>query len=162
MTDSYNSPLSDARACRKFLTFALAEVTYAVPVEMVKEIRGYSDVTAVPGAASYVLGVMNLRGQVIPVMDLRARFGLPTTERDRTTVIILLSLGTRIVGVVVDAVSDVMDIPVDDINPVPELGETVDQRYLAGMATVDTGLVLTLCVEAIVGSEGLADAGRAA
>ncbi len=153
---------SDPQGTRQFLTFALADVMYALPVETVKEIRGYSAVTAVPGAAPYVLGVMNLRGQVIPVMDLRSRFGMESKERDRFTVIVLVQLGARVVGIVVDAVSDVLDIPADAIGPVPELGDAVDQSYLAGLATVESGVVLTLCVEAIVGSEGLADAASAA
>ena len=115
-----------------------------------------------PGAAGYVLGVMNLRGQVIPVMDLRVRFGLETKARDRFTVIVLIQLGARVVGAVVDAVADVLDIASDAIGAVPELGETIDQSYLAGMATIDGDVVLTLCVDAIVGSEGLADAASAA
>lgn len=162
---SHSEPATTASStsgARQYLTFALKDVTYALPVEAVKEIRGYTDVTPVPGAASHVLGVMNLRGQVIPVMDLRARFGLPARERDRFTVIVLIQLETRVVGIVVDAVSDVLHIAADALEPVPDLGETIDQTYLAGMATIDEGVVLTLSVDAIVGSEGLADAASAA
>ncbi|MDJ0974652.1 MAG: chemotaxis protein CheW [Planctomycetota bacterium] len=163
MSDPDSVPTTaPASETSQYLTFALKDVTYALPVEAVKEIRGYTDVTPVPGAADYVLGVMNLRGQVIPVMDLRARFGIETKARDRFTVIVLIQLATRVVGAVVDAVADVLDIASDAIGPVPELGETIDQSYLAGMATIDDDVVLTLCVDAIVGSEGLADAASAA
>ena len=159
--DSVPMPSTGTDA-HQYLTFALREVTYALPVEAVKEIRGFTTVTPVPGAAPYVLGVMNLRGQVIPVMDLRARFGIEPKERDRFTVIVLIELAERVVGIVVDAVSDVLDIPAGAIGPVPELGDTVDQTYLAGMATIDDDVVLTLCVDAIVRTEGFADAASAA
>lgn len=140
---------------RQYLTFLLADVTYALPVEAVKEIRAFTSVTPVPGAPAHVRGVMNLRGQVIPVMDLRARFGLPEREYDRFTVVILIHTGARVVGMVVDAVSDVIDIEPTSTADVPDLGDAVDKACLDGVLTIEDQVVLTLRIETIIDSAEL-------
>jgi purine-binding chemotaxis protein CheW len=142
----------------QLLTFRLADTTYALPVEVVKEIRGYANVTPVPGAPAHIRGVMNLRGQVIPVSDLRVRFGLEERAYDRFTVIILLQIAERVMGAVVDSVSDVVDVDPSATSEVPDMGAAVDQTHLSGLMTMDDDVVLTLRVDALVGSVDLGPA----
>ena len=152
--DQHETP-EQGHAPRQLLTFRLADSTYALPIEAVKEIRGYANVTPVPGTPAHIRGVMNLRGQVIPVADLRVRFGLEERPYDRFTVIILLTVGERVLGAVVDSVSDVVDFDASAMTDVPDMGAAVDQAYLSGMVTIDDDVVLTLRVETIVGTVDL-------
>jgi purine-binding chemotaxis protein CheW len=135
------------------LTFALAEEEYAVDILAVREIRGWSHVTRIPQAPDYVLGVLNLRGAIVPVMDLRLRFGLVRESYDDTTVMIIVAIGERLFGIVVDAVSDVIDIDVAAIKPVPDMGAVVDTRYLKGLATHEERMVMLLDVEKLMRPE---------
>jgi purine-binding chemotaxis protein CheW len=135
------------------LTFALAEEEYAVDILAVREIRGWSHVTRIPQAPDYVLGVLNLRGAIVPVMDLRLRFGLVRESYGDTTVMIIVAIGERLFGIVVDAVSDVIDIDVAAIKPVPDMGAVVDTRYLKGLATHEERMVMLLDVDKLMRPE---------
>lgn len=132
------------------LTFALADEEYGVDILAVREIRGWSRVTRIPQAPDYVLGVLNLRGAIVPVMDLRLRFGLVRESYNDTTVMIVVAIGERLFGIVVDAVSDVIDIDPATIKPVPDLGAVVDTDYLRGLATYDGRMVMLLDVEKLM------------
>lgn len=132
------------------LTFALADEEYGVDILAVREIRGWSRVTRIPQAPDYVLGVLNLRGAIVPVMDLRLRFGLVRESYNDTTVMIVVAIGERLFGIVVDAVSDVIDIDPATIKPVPDLGAVVDTDYLQGLATYDGRMVMLLDVEKLM------------
>jgi purine-binding chemotaxis protein CheW len=132
------------------LTFALADEEYGVDILAVREIRGWSHVTRIPQAPDYVLGVLNLRGAMVPVMDLRLRFGLVRESYNDTTVMIIVAIGERLFGIVVDAVSDVIDIDPAAIKPVPDLGAVVDTDYLQGLATHDGHMVMLLDVEKLM------------
>src|ERR1044072_8124610 len=120
--------MSDAKqtASKQMLTFTLGDETYGVDILRVQEIRGWSPVTRIPQAQPYMLGVLNLRGSIVPIVDLRMRFNLPRAEYTPLTVIIVLSVesaqGRRDCGLVVDGVSDVIDVPAGDVKPAPELG----------------------------------------
>ncbi|NII09229.1 chemotaxis protein CheW [Oleiagrimonas sp. C23AA] len=138
------------------LTFSLAGEEYGVDILAVREIRGWSKVTRIPQTPAYVLGVLNLRGAIVPVMDLRLRFGLEREEYTDTTVTIVVAVGERLFGMVVDAVSDVLDTTADDIKPVPEMGKAVDTKYLKGLATRDERMVMLLDVEKMMRPEDLA------
>jgi purine-binding chemotaxis protein CheW len=135
------------------LTFALAEEEYAVDILAVREIRGWSHVTRIPQAPDYVLGVLNLRGAIVPVMDLRLRFGLVRESYGDTTVMIIVAIGERLFGIVVDAVSDVIDIDPAAIKPVPDMGAVVDTRYLKGLATYQERMVMLLDVDKLMRPE---------
>ena len=135
----------------QYLTFKLADEEYGIPILRVQEIKGWTPVTPIPNSPRWLQGVMNLRGTVVPVIDLRLKFGLPAAEHTRFTVVVVVTVGTRIVGLVVDAVSDVLDVPEDDIVPPPSLGRSVDTAMLTGMAKTAERIISLLALEPIVG-----------
>jgi purine-binding chemotaxis protein CheW len=139
------------------LTFSLGEEVYGVDILRLKEIRGWSPVTRIPQSAPYVLGVLNLRGVVVPVIDLRMRFGLQPTEFTAVTVVIVLSLrtagGQRDCGIVVDKVLDVVDIAAGSVRPVPEAGNTAASEFIEGLATQDQQMLILLDAERLVFGE---------
>jgi len=136
---------------RQVLTFSLGGEVYGVDILRLKEIRGWAPVTKIPQSAPYVLGVLNLRGTVVPVIDLRVRFGLQAAEFTAVTVVIVLSLrtasGVRECGMVVDKVLDVVDLPAGSIRPVPETGDSAPREFLEGLATVDEQMLILLNAE---------------
>ncbi|MEP7184801.1 MAG: chemotaxis protein CheW [Rhodanobacter sp.] len=135
------------------LTFTLAGEEYGVDILSVREIRSWSRVTRIPQTPDYVLGVLNLRGAVVPIMDLRLRFGLKRESYGDDTVMIVVAIGKRLFGIVVDAVSDVIDIDPAAIKPVPDMGAVVDIRYLKGLATHVERMVMLLDVEKLMRPE---------
>ncbi len=139
------------------LTFTLGEETYGVDILRVQEIRGFSPVTRIPQSPAHILGVLNLRGSIVPIVDLRMRFTLERAEYTPLTVIIVLSVespvGRRDFGVVVDGVSDVIDVPVSDIKPAPELGEQVSTEFIEGLAAVSGRMVMLLDIDQLIGSD---------
>ena len=135
----------------QILTFALGEEQYGVDILRVKEIRGYAPVTPLPGAPAYVRGVLNLRGTIVPVLDLRAKLAMPEAEYGPLTVIIIVTAGASVVGVIVDAVSDVFDVRPEDVQPAPEFGVAVQGRAVAGIARVGDQLVVLLELDQMLG-----------
>ncbi len=146
---------------RQYLSFALGEEEYGLEILKVQEIRGWSGITPIPGTAGYMKGVMNLRGTVIPVVDLRTKFGMEAKEYSKFTVIIVVTVGIRIVGLVVDAVSDVLDIAAAEIRPAPEMGST-DTSFISGMGMAGEKLVVLLDIEKLLKEELSALQGPAA
>ena len=135
---------------QQFLTFVVGSETYGFDLAKVHEIRAMSPITPLPGAPAYVKGVINLRGSVIPIMGLRERLRLPSAPYDRTTIVIVLSVGERIGGVVVDAVSDVIALTPDDIEPPPpELGLS-DVAFFAGLGKLAGRLITLLEADALI------------
>lgn len=132
----------------QLLTFRLGNSTYGVDILRVKEIRGWSAVTRIPHSPPHVLGVLNLRGAIVPIIDLRVRFALASAEFNAMTVIIVLSLqtgfGQRECGVVVDNVRDVVDIAVEDIKPVPSMSGNVASDFIEGITTIDEQMLILL------------------
>jgi purine-binding chemotaxis protein CheW len=139
----------DAQASQ-YLTLNLAHEEYGVDILAVREIRGWTPVTRIPQAPPYVLGVLNLRGAIVPVIDMRLRFGLPREEYTPNTVTVIVTVAGRNFGVVVDAVSDVLDVQAADLRPVPDMGTTVDTEYLKGLTAVDERMVLLLDVDKLL------------
>lgn len=139
------------------LTFTLGDETYGVDILRVQEIRGYSAVTRIPQAPAHVLGVLNLRGSIVPIVDMRMRFNLERAEYTPLTVIIVLSVesavGRRDFGVVVDGVSDVIDVAVSDIKPAPELGAHVSTEFIEGLAAVAERMVMLLDIDQLIGGD---------
>ncbi|NUO73314.1 MAG: purine-binding chemotaxis protein CheW [Frateuria sp.] len=132
------------------LTISLGNEEYGIDILAVREIRGWTPVTRIPQAPSYVLGVLNLRGAIVPVLDLRLRFGLARGEYSATTVTVVVTVAGRLFGGVVDAVSDVLDVEADQIRPVPDMGTTVDTEYLKGLTAVGERMVLLLDVDKLL------------
>jgi purine-binding chemotaxis protein CheW len=155
------STLPLAAASGEFLTFALGEQQYGVDILKVQEIRGYEGVTTIPNTPPHIKGVINLRGTIVPVLDLRIKFHLGEARYDGFTVMIILNLGTRTVGVVVDSVSDVVQLRAEQIRPAPALGAGVDARYLVGVGVIDKRMVLLIDIERLLGAEDLALIDRA-
>ena len=127
-----NDAANQAMDATQYLTVNLADEEYGVDILAVREIRGWTPVTRIPQAPSYVLGVLNLRGAIVPVLDLRLRFGLAREEYTATTVTVIVTVAGRNFGVVVDAVSDVVDVDAAAVRPVPDMGTAVDTEYLKG------------------------------
>ncbi len=139
----------------QFLAFELNSQEFAIEVLRVQEIRNYTRVTPIPNTAESVKGVMNLRGSVIPIVDLRKKFNFPETEPNQFTVIIVVNVGSKIMGLIVDTVSDVLDVTEDAIEPAPDLG-AVDTSFLTGLAKFDERLVALLNVERLFGEANVA------
>jgi purine-binding chemotaxis protein CheW len=141
---------------RQYLTFRLGDEEYGLEILKVQEIKGYSAITPVPNTPPYVKGVMNLRGTVVPVVDLRAKFAMSKTQYTPFTVIIVVKVGAKIMGLIVDAVSDVLNIPRADVQPTPDFGGEVDARFISGMAKVGERLVVLLDIDTALGAMELA------
>lgn len=140
----------------QFLTFCLGDEEYGLEILRVQEIKGYSKITPLPNTPPEIKGVMNLRGTVVPIVDLRTRFGMPTAEYTRFTVIIVVTVGAKVVGLVVDAVSDVLNVGGPEVVPPPDLGAGVDTSFLTGMARAGERLVSLLNIDRLVGAAGAA------
>ena len=142
---------------RQVLTFVLGDETYGVDILRVQEIRGWSAVTKIPHAPPHVLGVLNLRGSIVPIVDLRMRFALDRAEYTAVTVIIVMSVvtpaGRRDFGVVVDGVSDVVDVNSAEVKPAPELGSRGATDYLLGLASIAERMVVLLDIDRLIGRD---------
>ena len=140
----------------QYVSFTLGSEQYGVDVARVQEIKGFDSVTRVPYAPAFVLGVVNLRGAIVPVIDLRMRFGLKQVPYDSTTVIVVVRIGAargeRIAGLVVDAVNEVHHIAADLIRPPPPLAGMVEQSHVRGIADIDGRLLMLLDIESLVTS----------
>ena len=145
-----DDPTGLAADGRQFLTFLLEEVEYGLEILRVQEIKGYSKITPLPNTPREVKGVMNLRGSVVPIIDLRIRFGLCEAEYTRFTVIIVVTVGAKIVGLVVDAVSDVLNVGAKEMVPTPDLGAGVDTSFMTGIARTGERLVSLLNIDQVV------------
>src|SRR3981189_601698 len=142
---------------RQILTFCLGAETYGVDILRVQEIRGWTPVTRIPKSPAHVLGVLNLRGSIVPIVDLRVRFSLERADFTPLTVIIVLSIttpnGRSEFGLVVDSVSDVVDISVKDLKETPNLGGKLNAEFIQCLATVSDRMLILLDVDALVGRD---------
>ncbi|MFK4752691.1 chemotaxis protein CheW [Oceanobacter antarcticus] len=138
---------------QQYLTFIMAGEEYGVDILAVQEIRGWEESTVIPNSPGYIKGVINLRGTIVPIMDLRVRFGLPTVEYSPVTVVIILKVDNpseRVMGIVVDAVSDVYTIAQCDTRKAPELSEDGNSVFLQGLVNVNDKMVILLDVESLL------------
>jgi purine-binding chemotaxis protein CheW len=150
----------------KYLTFTLAEEDYGIGILKIKEIIGMLPITSVPQTPDFVKGVINLRGKVIPVMDLRLRFGMMSMDYTERTCIIVVEIagqtGTILVGIVVDAVSEVLNIKGDDIEKTPTFGTKLNTDYILGMAKMEGGVKILLDIDQVLSSDELSRLSEAA
>lgn len=134
----------------QFLTFSLGEEEYGIELLKVQEIKGYSAITPIPNSPLHIKGVMNLRGAVIPIVDLRIRFGMEAVNYTKFHVIIVINVGTRVMGLLVDAVSDVLTVAPEDIRPAPDFGAHADTRFISGMASAGDKVAVLLDIETLI------------
>lgn len=144
----------DEDATNQFLTFLLAGEEYGVDILKVQEIRGWEQPTMLPNALNYVLGVINLRGTVVPIIDLRQRFALEKSQFGPTTVVVIVKVSNadkeRTVGIVVDAVSEVYNVTDEQIRPPPDLGGVISMDYVKGLATLDEKMIILLDIDKLI------------
>lgn len=147
------SEVQSSSGAAEYLTFSLGTEEYAVDILKVQEIRGYDSVTTIVNAPPFIKGVINLRGVIVPIVDMRIKFALGEPTYDQFTVVIVLSLAGRIVGMVVDGVSEVLSLAPEQIRPVPELGAAVSTDYLTGLASLDDRMIILLDILRLMNSE---------
>jgi purine-binding chemotaxis protein CheW len=138
----------------QFLTFTIGREEYGVDIMKVREIKAWSDTTRLPNAPDYMRGVMNLRGLIIPIFDLRCRFGMGLTEANEKNVVIILAVGTRTIGILVDTVSDILTAHAGEIKPAPKM-DTVNDEYLNGLISLEERMVALLDVDYLFDHEML-------
>ncbi len=161
MQASSSSPSGAGKeiAGREFLAFTLGSEEYGIDILKVQEIRGYEAVTRIANAPEFIKGVINLRGIIIPVIDMRIKFNLGTPTYDQFTVVIILNISGRIMGMVVDSVSDVTTLSPEQVKPAPDMGAAFDSQYMMGLGTIDERMLILVDIEKLMssGEMGLID-----
>lgn len=140
----------------EFLAFTLGEEVYGIDILKVQEIRSYEPVTKIANAPDFIKGVINLRGIIVPVIDMRIKFCLDSLEYNQFTVVIILNVCGRVIGMVVDSVSDVIDLSPDQIHAAPEFGASLDTEYLRGMATMEGRMIILVDIERLMSASDMA------
>ena len=138
---------------REFLVFSLGDEEYAVDILKVQEIRGYENVTRIANAPDFIKGVTNLRGVIVPIVDLRIKFHLDKVEYGGQTVVIVVNVEDRVVGIVVDGVSDVMTLSPDQIKPAPEFGVTLSSDFLSGLGSLEDRMLVIVDIDKLLTSD---------
>jgi len=137
---------------QEFLTFTLGKEEYGIEILKVQEIRSYEQVTTIANAPEFIKGVVNLRGVIVPVVDMRIKFNLGKAEYDQFTVVIILNVAGRVVGMVVDGVSDVISLGPEQIRPAPDFSSCFDTTYITGLGTIDSRMLILMDIEKLMGS----------
>ena len=139
----------------EFLTFTLGKEEYGIDILRVQEIRGYDAVTAIANTPPFIKGVINLRGVIVPIVDMRIKFNLGNVEYNQFTVVIILNLAHRVVGMVVDGVSDVITLTSEQIKAAPEFGSALDTQYINGLGAVDSRMIILIDIERLMSSRDM-------
>ncbi|MGA2125480.1 MAG: chemotaxis protein CheW [Xanthobacteraceae bacterium] len=153
---------ASAGGARQFVSFRIGEEEYAIDIMAVREIKGWTETTALPNQPEFILGILNLRGTIVPIFDLRCRFGMGLTDASKTHVVIIVSVLDRMMGLLVDAVSDILTVSSNEIRPVPDMDRTVSAEFLSGIITVNDSMVVLLSLENLFSRGTLAAAGAVA
>ena len=155
-TESTHAEYRSGRSGNEFLSFRLGKEEYGIDILKVQEIRGFEKPTRMANAPAYILGVLNLRGVIVPILDMRIKFNMDSVDYDTQTVTIVLNLGRRVVGMVVDSVSDVIALNDDDIKPAPEFSDVIATDYLIGLGTLEqdqrSRMLILMDIEKLMGS----------
>ena len=152
---STSNPSADIVAIHsvtEFLAYRLGSEEYGIDIQKVQELRGYDAVTAIANAPAFIKGVVNLRGIIVPIIDMRIKFNLGTPVYDQFTVVIILNICGRVVGMVVDSVSDVITLTPEQIKPAPTMGTAVDTDYLLGLGTIEERMLILLDIDRLMSS----------
>lgn len=139
-----------APGAREYLTFRLDKEEYGIDILKVQEIRGYEPPTRIAHSPEFIKGVVNLRGTIVPIVDMRIRFKCQHAKYDNFTVVIILNLRNRVVGIVVDSVSDVMEIAAENIQPAPDIESMVDSACILGLGSVSDRMLILLDIEKLM------------
>jgi purine-binding chemotaxis protein CheW len=142
-------------ASREYLTFTLGSEEYGMDILKVQEIRGYDSVTHIANSPDFMKGVINLRGVIVPIIDMRIKFNLGTVVYDEFTVVIIMKVLGRVIGMVVDGVSDVVTLSLDQIKPAPEFGSSINAEYITGIGTVNEQMLILTDIERLLGSDDM-------
>jgi len=142
-----------SRDDQQYLIFNLADEYYGVDILKVQEIKGYTTVTRIPNTPDFLKGVLNLRGTIVPIVDLRVKFGMGVTEPTAFTVVVVVNVRNRVMGFLVDAVSDVLDMNAKNIQPPPDMGSSVDITFVAGIGNAQDRLVTLLDIDRVLTEE---------
>ena len=145
-----------AVAAQEYLTFTLGGEEYGVDILKVQEIRGYEKPTAIANAPSFIKGVVNLRGTIVPIVDMRIKFNLGNAEYNQFTVVIILNVAGRVVGMVVDGVSDVITLAPQQMRAAPDFSSSFDTHYITGLGTVDERMLILVDIEKLMTGEEMA------
>ena len=143
---------STANGAREYLTFRLDQEEYGIDILKVQEIRGYEPPTRIANAPAFIKGVVNLRGTIVPIVDMRLKFRCAQAQYDSFTVVIILSLLERVVGIVVDSVSDVLELAPDSIRPAPQIDSAIDSSCILGLGAVGERMLILLDIEKLMGN----------
>lgn len=135
---------------REFLAFTLGKEEYAIDIQKVQELRGYDVVTHIANSPDFIKGVVNLRGIIVPIMDMRIKFNLGTPTYDQFTVVIIINIAGRVMGMVVDSVSDVITLTAEQIKPPPQLGAALDTSYLIGLGAFDERMLILVDIDKLM------------
>ncbi|UQY42700.1 chemotaxis protein CheW [Mixta hanseatica] len=141
---------------QEFLVFTLGDEEYGIDILKVQEIRGYDQVTRIANTPAFIKGVTNLRGVIVPIIDLRVKFAQPGVQYNDNTVVIVLNLKHRVVGIVVDGVSDVLSLTADQIRPSPEFAVTMSTEYLTGLGALGERMLILVDIEKLLSSDEMA------
>jgi purine-binding chemotaxis protein CheW len=147
-----------AGGMKQYISFKIGGEEYAIDIMAVREIKGWTETTTLPNQPEYILGVMNLRGTIVPVFDMRRRFGMGPTEATRSHVVIIVAVLDRIVGLLVDAVSDILTIDSSEIRPVPEMDRSVATDFLSGIVSINESMVVILALDELFSRSTVAKA----
>jgi purine-binding chemotaxis protein CheW len=140
----------------EFLAFMLGDEVYGIDILTVQEIRAYEPVTKIANTPDFIKGVVNLRGVIVPIVDMRIKFRLDAVDYNQFTVVIILNVCGRVIGMVVDGVSDVVALFPDQVHAAPEFGANLDTQYLHGMATVDERMIILVDIERLMSASDMA------
>jgi purine-binding chemotaxis protein CheW len=140
---------------QEYLTFTLGKEEYAMDILKVQEIRGYDSVTHIANSPDFMKGVINLRGVIVPIIDMRIKFNLGNVVYDEFTVVIIMKVLGRVIGMVVDGVSDVVTLLPDQIKPAPEFGSSINAEYITGIGTVNEQMLILTDIERLIGSDDM-------
>ncbi|MBL8420049.1 MAG: chemotaxis protein CheW [Dechloromonas sp.] len=141
---------------QEFLTFTLGQEEYGIEILKVQEIRSYEAVTTIANAPEFIKGVVNLRGTIVPIVDMRIKFRLGAADYTQFTVVIILNVAGRVVGMVVDSVSDVIALRTEQIRPAPDFSSSFDVKYITGLGTVDSRMLILVDIEKLMSSSDMA------
>ncbi|UCQ15888.1 chemotaxis protein CheW [Edwardsiella piscicida] len=150
------SKLAGETVGQEFLVFTLGDEEYGIDILKVQEIRGYDQVTRIANTPSFIKGVTNLRGVIVPIIDLRVKFSQQDVSYNDNTVVIVLNFSQRVVGIVVDGVSDVLSLSADQIRPAPEFAVTLSTEYLTGLGALGERMLILVDIEKLLSSEDMA------
>ncbi|MFZ2386972.1 MAG: chemotaxis protein CheW [Polaromonas sp.] len=144
---------ASASKALEFLSFTLGQEEYGIDIQKVQELRGYDAVTRIANAPEHIKGVVNLRGIIVPIIDMRIKFNLGTPSYDQFTVVIILNIASRVMGMVVDSVSDVITLSPEQIKPAPAMGSVLDTDYLIGLGTLDERMLILVDIDKLMSSD---------